>query len=625
MGNSERLNEPFIISGSPTGGDGTVLPVLIDGRSYLVDTSRNTPMQERFRRSSVQLLNSQQNIDKGESALTTPEVWRRTYKSWHHGMGQRFADREDADLYRYDWSKGINPWERWEISLLHDTAQVSAANTIAGLMCAGYSVALLSTRAAVYITDGTDTLASFSLPGASLITTDGYFLYALSEMSGKSTLYRYEITKAGSTITVTLKAQFDVTTVDRFSLLLFANYKLIGVLTDGRVYDLTSFIKASAALPTTPAYTPPIPGVQFVSGCAGKKAIYLMSVQGDQTTIHALDIVRTSSDGAIDTLTYSGVASDLPDGEIGVSMYSYLGYIAIGTNKGFRFAGVSEGAIGITYGPLIETPDAVTAFEGQDRFLYYALRDFHGDSGIGRADLSQFVSDLQPAYASDLMSTGSRSGNITFINTLRNGKIVFGLSGAGVWQEQDAYVAEGKMQMSAWTFNVVDSKTGLYITSQAAINPGTSGTLSVTYDQSGNEVLLGDFQTSNQKFAMSGFPFYSASLTAVLRSSTDKTQTPEVYSIEMRSTYVRGKSSEWQVPCILHDEVEQDNGAVQQRDVVVDYQHLLGLVESGRQFVYVEDEQQWEVYATDFIWSPQERSVVSGWQGVFTLYFREVR
>lgn len=623
MGNTERLNEPFIISGSPTGGDGNVLPVMIDGRSYLVDTSRQTNQSERFRRSSVQLLNSQQNIDKGESALTTPEVWRRTYKSWHHGMGQRFADREDADLYRYNWSKGINPWERWEISLLHDTSQVSAANTVSGLMCAGFSVALLSTKAAVYVTDGTDSLASFALPGVSLITTDGYFLYALAEMSGKSTLYRYEITKSGSTISVTLKAQFDVNTAVRFSLLLFANYKLVGSTTDGNVYDLTGFITTAATL--TACYTPPIPGVQFVAGCAGKKAIYLMSVQGDQTTIHAFDINRASADGAVDVLTYSGVAAELPDGEIGYSLYSYLGYIAIGANRGFRFAAVSEGAIGITYGPLIETPAPVTAFEGQDRFLYYALKDFRGDSGIGRADLSQFVSDLQPAYASDLMSTGSRSATVTFINTLRNGKIVFGLSGAGVWQEQDAYVAEGQIEMSAWTFNVVDSKTGLYVTSQAQINPGTSGTLSVSYDQASNRVLLGDFQTSNQKFAMTGFPFYSAGLFAALRSSADKLQTPEVYSVEMRSTYVRGKSSEWQVPCILHDEVEQDNGAVQQRDVVYDYQHLLWLVESGRQFLYVEDEQQWEVYATDFIWSPQERSVVSGWQGVFTLYFREVR
>ena len=124
---------------------------------------------------------------------------------------------------------------------------------------------------------------------------------------------------------------------------------------------------------------------------------------------------------------------------------------------------------------------------------------------------------------------------------------------------------------------------------------------------------------------MSGTPFYSAALSAILYAKTDRTAGPKIYSFEMRSTYIRGKASEWQVPCILHDEIEQDNGTVQARDVVFDYQHLMSLVESGKQFTYIEDSQQWEVYATDFIWSPQERSIDTGWQGVFTIYFREVR
>jgi len=626
VGTSERLNDPYLIGGSAGAGDGSVLPVVIDGHSYLVDTSRQTNQSERFRRSSLQLLNTQQNLDKGESALTTPEVWRRTYKSWHHGMGQRFSDREDSDVYRYDWSKGINPWNKWEIGLLHDTEQISTASTIAGVMCNGFSVALLSTRTAVYVSDGTDSLASFALPGPSLIATDGYYLYVLAEMSGKSTLYRYEVTKAGSTISVTLKAQADVQTATRMNLLLFANYKLISATTDGMVYDLTAYISTPAPTSLPPsAYTTPVPGQTFVAGCSGKKVIYLMSVQGDQSSIHAFDIVRSSSSGPVDTLIYSGVAALLPDGEIGTSLYSYLGYVAIGTSRGFRFAAVSDGSEAVTYGPLIETPSPVTAFEGQDRFLYYALKDFRGDSGIGRADLSQFVTDLQPAYASDLMSTGSRSAAVSFINTLRNGKIMFGLSGSGVWLEQDTYVTSGQIRMSAWTFNVVDPKTGLYVTSQASLSDGGSGSLSVAYDQSNNEVLLGDYQVANQKFTMSGTPFYSAALSAILYAKTDRTAGPKIYSFEMRSTYIRGKASEWQVPCILHDEIEQDNGTVQARDVVFDYQHLMSLVESGKQFTYIEDSQQWEVYATDFIWSPQERSIDTGWQGVFTIYFREVR
>ena len=124
---------------------------------------------------------------------------------------------------------------------------------------------------------------------------------------------------------------------------------------------------------------------------------------------------------------------------------------------------------------------------------------------------------------------------------------------------------------------------------------------------------------------MSGVTFNTATLVCRLTPNAANTATPKIYGLELRSTYARGKASEWQVPCILHDEIEMDNGTVIARDVIEDYDHLMSLYESGRAFQYVEDGRVWTVNATDFIWSPQERSVRSGWQGVYTLYFREIR
>ena len=629
MGTSDRLNEPFLIGGSVAStSDGVMLPVQIDGRSFLVDTSRQTNQQERFRRSSVQLLNTQQNIDKGESGLTTPEVWRRTYKSWHHGMGQKFADREDSDQFRYDWSKGINPWTRWEIGLLHATAEESGASrtNVTGLSVNGFVVALLTDLKTLYMTDGTARATHTPFTNPQLITTDGYNLY-LYDAVGKK-LRVATVTKPAAVPVVTVTRTIDVPfAADPPTLIVFANYKLVACTAAGVVYDLTGYLGgvAPASLPA-PAYTAPVPNVTWVSGCAGKKAVYLLARVGDKSAVHAFDVVRSTSDGAIDTLVYSGVVAELPDGEQGLCIASYLGYVAIGSSKGFRFAASSDASTSLTYGPLIETPAGVTAFEGQDRFLYYALAGYRGNSGIGRADLSQFVADLQPAYAADLMTTSTNtSGTVTFIATLPNGKLIFGVSNTGIWLEQDTYVDSGEIVLSGWTFNVVDPKTGLYVTTQTSTGSGGSGSMYAIYDQSWSEVPLGDFQTANQKFTLSGAAFYSVALHTYLRPDSGLTATPKVYSIEMRATYIRGKASEWQVPCILHDEVEQDNGTVQGRDVVSDFDHLMSLVETGRQFVYVEDEQQWTVYATDFIWSPEERSQTSGWQGVFTIYFREVR
>ena len=624
MSVDERLNEPFLTGGSTSPvGDGAALPVSIDGRSYLIDTSRNAPMQERFRRQTVQLLNSQQNIDKGESALTTPEVWRRTYQSWHHGMGQKVADREDSDPYRYLWSKGVNPWERWEISLLHDTAQVSTDDMRDGLIVNGCTVLLAADRLSITVTSvSASTTFDFPFTLQHWLTSDGYYLYALGS-DKMLRVYRLDLTPTTVTVTMTAARSIGIPAGETVTLVTMLNYKLVACTNAGKVYDITAGIGAD--LPTPPvAYTSPTPDMQFVAGCAGKKAIYLMtSTAGEgKTFIHTFDIVRTTAAGALDSLIYGGVAAELPDGERGVALHSYLGYIAIGTDKGFRFSAVGDG---IVYGPLIETPGPVTAFEGQGRFLYYALSDWDGTVGIGRADMSEFVSSLQPAYASDLMCAEDFDDTVTFIVTDHAGKLVFGTASNGVWKQQDTYVPEGTLTLSRWTFNVIDPKVGLYVSTQTSSGSGGSGRLAAKYNVSDSEVPLGMFVAADQKFDLGGFPFQSVSLVGYLNPNPDRTATPRVYAVEMRTTYARGKASEWQVPCILHDEIEMDNGAVLARNVVDDYEHLMSLYESGRPFVYSEDDRQWTVNATDFIWSPQERSVRSGWQGVFTLYFREIR
>ena len=106
----------------------------------------------------------------------------------------------------------------------------------------------------------------------------------------------------------------------------------------------------------------------------------------------------------------------------------------------------------------------------------------------------------------------------------------------------------------------------------------------------------------------------------------DATTGPVVKSVEARATYVRGKATEWRVPLILHDEIELYDGQRESRNIINDYEYLVSLVESGRPFVYSEGEQSWTVFATGFLWSPTTlSSVAEGWQGVFTLIFREVK
>ena len=618
----ERLDEPYRLSGPGAAQDMSALPVTIDNRAYLIDTSRNTPFQERFRRSSLQLLNTQQNIDKGESALTPPEVWRRLYQSWHHGAGQRFADRENSDPYRFYTSKGIDVWDQWEMKLLHDTRLLDTTTADSGLVADEHLVVLSADRTALRVLHPVDegyTPVSQTIPAPARIVTTGKIVYVLAD---NLHLYKCEITHPSGITwtdlgTLTLTGVAGGATVD---LLAFVNFTLLAATSDGKVWDITAALKGTFTI-ANPIKAADIPGYRWVSACTGKKAAYLLGGTGDRWSIHSFA-------AADDTLAfrYGSMVAELPDGEVGHCLYSYLGYVAIGTSRGFRFAATAENTA-VTYGPLIETPSPVLCFEGQGRFLYYGLSRFDAvSSGIGRADLSQFTADLQPAYASDLMTTSQQD---TRFVVFADGKMTFGLADGGVFVEDDPYLVEGKIVMSTWTFNVSDPKVGLY--AQVQIRPGSngSGDLSIIYNQDGDERFLGSVSGTiprqNVRFDLNSAVFNNATLVGVIKTCLARDCTPVVTGAELRASYVRGTASEWQVPCILHDEIEQDNGTVQARDVIDDFEHLLSLVQSGRHFVYTEDDQRWSVYATDFIWSPHERSVSKGWQGVFTIYFREVR
>ena len=634
MGVSTVFDQPYYTGTAGVSAESGVLPVTLDARSYLVDTSRNTPAQESFRRSSLQLLNTQQNVDRGESALTPPEVWRRTYTSFHHGAGQRIADRantetDDSDPYRFDTSQGVDVWTKWQVSLLHDTELVSGSDVKAGVLVDGQCVALSSDGQTVYAFGaGTAGLltASLSLGTVSVIASSGDALYTYGQ---DHRLRVYHLSNNGTAITFTGGTPLDCGLNVYVTLLVFANFKLVACTTDGKVFDLSGMLGASPTPPTGETYQSPTESMTWVAGCAGRKAIYLLGTAGSRSSIHAFDLTRASAGDPLDTLLYSGVAAELPDGETGTALASYLGYLGLGTSKGFRFAatGDSDGGAGVTYGPLIPTPGPVLCFEGQDRFLYFGMSNVGGESGVGRADMSEFTADLLPAYAPDLMSNAGNHGEDTvFINTLPDGRVMFGLSG-GVWVESDTFVPSGSITLSAFTFNVVDEKAGIYATVQSSESDGMTS-LYGFFDNSPTPVFLGDAVSATSvqhKFSLSGRRFNSLGLQVRLVSEADHTTSPVVFSAELRATYVRGKASEWQVPCILSDQYEMDNGAVQARSVVEDFNHLMGLVETGRPFQYLEDGMMWSVYATDFIWSPQERSVVRGWQGVFTIYFREVR
>lgn len=102
-------------------------PCAIDGHNFVCEAG--------YERTTVDVIRQQSDAssEPGEQSLSPYGLWRRSQESWHHGAGQSFLDGKDekaADPHRFRSSKGIDPWTRGEISLLHPTLKAwSTTNT----------------------------------------------------------------------------------------------------------------------------------------------------------------------------------------------------------------------------------------------------------------------------------------------------------------------------------------------------------------------------------------------------------------------------------------------------------------------------------------------------------------
>ena len=613
-------------SGQPNG-----YTVSIDGIGYLVDTAANTPYNETWHRSSVDVLNSQQNAEEDGGSLLPPEVWRRSQSSWHHGAGQKIADRKTSDPYRFESSTGVNVWDKFQISLLHDTEIAKeAAGSIVGVVVDDIAVVAIGTDlylirdtpanpaeewAVGTVTPGSYKLTTALSAPAVDAATDGKYAWFVTG----TTLYRVSPTYGITTVsTVTLP--FSASMIE------FCNgYMIAGVNGSSGVnavlYDISA-ITASSPLAIPGSWTvssgkigETLGDVTWKGACDGKGAMFVLGGKGARYGVYTVTIQK----GASVTLTPPVRVADLPTGERGHSIYSYLGYIMIGTSRGVRFATADSEQF--VYGPLIDVERPVKCFHGQDRFVWFGWSDYEGRSGLGRLDMSEFVSDLLPSYASDIMA--DVAGEVTWVGSVY-GRLLFGVAGSGVFREKDTYVEQGHVTTSAWTFGVVDQKIGFYaqattsplvgfIELEASIDDATYG--------AGGSALPGEVM---HRFPLGGQKFTTAKLTVTLSRGTP-TEASLLKGIEIRATYVRGSATEWRVPILIRDAYELPTGTTESRDVLLDYAHLFSLVETGRPFIYAEGDNYWQVFATGFIWTPvEESSVKFGYQGQFTLIFREV-
>ena len=320
------------------------------------------------------------------------------------------------------------------------------------------------------------------------------------------------------------------------------------------------------------------------------------------------------------------VAAQLPDGEIGHSLGFYLGFVCVGSQKGFR-VGMPDGSGDITLGRLIPTNTTVWAFEGQDRFVWYTNGNFDPDgpnTGLGRMDLTTFTAPLTPAYANDLHD---HSAGVTFAVVTFNNRRVFSVTGVGVFIESDELEERGWIETGRFTWGTMDNKIGLYAQLRYLPLQGAVSCL-VAFDDSdyipiSSVSVQGD--TGAKNLSLQQNVFATARMKVELtRSAQDITKGPTITRIEFRVFPNAGRASEWNLPLVLWDSVEWD-AQVENRDPRADLDRLINMVETGRVVTYQEGSRGWQVNVTDYKWEPDKPSGVDGWQGTCTVRLREVR
>jgi hypothetical protein len=611
----------FAFTGGPSFYTGTgatelvpyTFPVAINGRPYLIDTKSG----DFGRQFDARVRDSvDQSTEPGEAAINPQGLWRRSQSSWHYGAGQAYSDTADAENYRFRSSKGVDVWNRGELSLLPDTTQVYTTSNSNLYMATADARIYGSTGQSVKYTTDWSTFPAVTGTAASDIysmASDGYnvfFSYANGDI---------DQTNAG-----TSAASAYITGIEA-GVLRYVRGRLM-VAGQGadkhKIWNITTSPGSSANNPSA-LYTHPNSNFTWVGFAGGQNHIYAAGYAGNKSLIYKTTI---KADGtALDIPT---VAGELPQGEVIAGMDAYLGYIIIGLTTGFRFCSADDNG-NLVIGPLIETGATVTSFAGIGKFVYFGWTNYDSTStGIGRMDVSTQISTNQPAYASDLMATGQ--GTVVDIHEFDN-EPVFTVAGLGAYRIDPANkVASGTLETGVYRWGVPDAK---FIPKWDLRTQPLDGTVAVSVaSDSGSFQTVGTQTTAGSlESTFDGFEtkvFEAEARLTLTRSDSDATVGPVVTRWLGRAYAAPLRSQIFSVPVLLHHTVRDKNGREIYVDVDYELSVLRDLVENPRVVTYQENTDSYSVVVEDVRWRPIQDARNHNewdWNGTCTVIMRSVR
>jgi hypothetical protein len=382
--------------------------VAIGGLPFFYGINNERP----YERQTAPYKKQQFDNSKEPGEQTLEGWWIRSQSSFHRGAGITFFDPsagEEVD-YRFSSSQGVNVWDKGQVTLLkkvnagHETSTSSQklrsirySDTDAVLSLDGHDVdKLLGDGTVVHFIDYNDGTEDPVYAICDDGTTAYWVTNDIDGVTNKAHVYKKALTLTSADADTLMFNINSYLFTDGKVVMDYIKGRII-LATDNNVYELTP---SSSSLPS-PIFTHTNTSYTFTSVTESGAAIYVAGFAGTQSSIYKFTL---SDAGAITSLTSAVIAAEMPIGELIQSIKYYLGYMLIGTNKGIRVAQVSVDDGSIAYGPLIvETSQPVYDFCFRDRFAW-ATTGVGGNAGLTRIDLSEQISTLRFAYATDLYS-----------------------------------------------------------------------------------------------------------------------------------------------------------------------------------------------------------------------------
>ncbi len=588
-------------------------PVAINGRPYLIDTKSG----DFGRQFDARVRDSvDQSTEPGEAAINPQGLWRRSQSSWHYGAGQEYSDTADAENYRFRSSKGVDVWNRGELSLLSDTTQAyPTSNT---------NLYMSTADGRIYGSDGQNVKYTSDWVTFTTVTgTAASNIYSLTS-DGYNVFFSYANGDIDQTNAGTSAASAYITGIEAGTLRYVRGRLMVAGqgVDKHKIWNITTAPGSNANNPGA-LYTHPNTNFNWVGFAGGQNHIYAAGYAGNKSLIYKTTI---KADGtALDIPT---VAGELPQGEIVSGMEAYLGYIIIGLTTGFRFCSADDNG-NLVIGPLIETGTTVNSFAGIGKFVYFGWTNYDSTStGIGRMDVSTQVSTNQPAYASDLMATGQ--GTIVDIHEYDN-EPVFTVAGLGAYRTHPTNkVASGTLETGIYRWGVPDAK---FIPKWDLRTQPLNGTVTISVaSDSGDFDVVGSQSIANSlESTFDGAEtkvFEAEARLTLARSATDATVGPVVTRWLGRAYAAPLRSQIFSVPVLLHHVVQDRNGREQYLDVDYELSLLRDLVDNPRVVTYQENTESYSVVVEDVRWRPVQGARNHNewdWNGTCTVIMRSVR